>query len=183
MKAKSSAILVAWALSWGGASVVASTTTSAATAHVRARIAPRIAVSGPTKVTVSLHDNQIGTPIHGELHFQVRANTPEVEMQVVGTDLYRAGDPSCGQRIPVAGPGVQVTYAHVCHQLPWSPLPTHLLPAGWTGSATEVGTFTASTAATFAEDVTVDVSWQTTDPTLPAGTYVGFVKLIGLVRP
>ena len=48
---------------------------------------------------------------------------------------------------------------------------------------TEAATFTASPAATFSQNVAVEVSWQTTDPNLPLGEYRGYVKLIGLIRP
>ncbi len=107
MRAKSSAILVA--LGCGVACAAASTHTSQAAAHVFVRIAPSIAVSGPKTVIVNLRDHEAGSPIRSEVQFQVRANTPEVEMQVVCTDLYQAGNPSCAYRIPVAGTGAQIS--------------------------------------------------------------------------
>ena len=163
---------------------MASTHGGQAAAHVFVTVAPHIAISGPTPVIVNLRDLYAGSPIHSEVQFQVRANTPEVEMQVVCTDLYKGGDPSCSYRIPVAGTGAQITGAHGSQQLPWQSVSApSLLPPGWSGTASEVGTFTASPTAAFTDNVTVGVSWHATDPTLPAGEYVGFVKLIGLVRP
>jgi hypothetical protein len=182
MRAKFPAILVV--LGYGVACAAAVTHTSHASARVFVRVAPSIAVSGPTTVIVNLRDPYAGSPIHSEVQFQVRANTPEVEMQVVCTDLCRGGNPSCPYRIPVAGTGAEITYAHGSQQLSWqSASPLSLLPPGWSGAVSEVGTFTTPSTAAFTENVTVGVSWHAADPTLPAGEYVGFVKLIGLVRP
>jgi hypothetical protein len=147
-------------------------------------------VSAPAVVAVDLQDHAIGSPILAHVGFLVRANTQEVELQVACTDLYKAGDPTSLHRIPVVGAGARVTCEHghgtagSDSLLQWhhSPLPGHL-PAGWSGAVSEAGTFTASPAATFSQNVTVDVSWSTTDSGLPSGEYRGVVTLIGMVRP
>lgn len=163
---------------------------SEATARVVVQVPAHLTVSGPAVVAVDLHDHQIGSPIPANVRFLVSANAQEVELQVACTDLYQAGDPTSAHRIPVAGAGVRIT----CERghavagddalLQWQPnLPAGLLPAGWTGAVTEAATFTASPAATFSQNVAVEVSWQTTDPDVPLGEYRGYVKLIGLIRP
>jgi hypothetical protein len=189
MKAKSPAILVTLALGCGVALAHASTNASEATAHVSVRIAPSIAVSEPRAVIIDLRDHQVDSPIRTQVQFLVRANTQEVELQVACTDLYKAGDPASAYKIPVAGIGAEIGREHGdkmaggSRLLQWQPAPpTGLLPAGWTGAVTEVGAFTTS-AATFTENVTVGVSWHITDSALPTGEYIGFVELIGMVRP
>jgi hypothetical protein len=157
---------------------------------VVARVPAHISVSSPMAITVDLRDHHIGSPIPANVRFRVEANAPEVELQVACTDLYQAGDPTSAHRIPVAGAGARVTcdHGHTAaggdSLLPWcsSPRPS-LLPAGWSGLVSEAGIFTASPAATFSQNVAVDVAWNTTDPTLPRGEYRGYVKLIGLLRP
>jgi hypothetical protein len=154
------------------------------------QVPPHITVSAPALVSVDLQDRSISSPISASVRFLVSANTQEVELQVACTDLYRAGDPTSAYRIPVAGTGARITCAHGHASadgnslLPWQHSPsTGLLPAGWTGAVSEAGTFTASPAATFSQNVAVDVSWNTTDPDLPLGEYRGYVKLIGMVWP
>ena len=190
MKAKSPAILVALALGCSAALAQSSVNAGSATAHVFARIAPSIAVSEPRAVRIDLRDQEAGCPIVSEIQFLVRTNTQEVELQVACTDLYWAGDPSCAYKIPVAGTGAKIVCEHASETPPgdrllqWQPAPpTGLLPGGWTGAVTEVGTFTTSTAGTFTQNVTVGVSWHATDLDLPTGEYSGFIKLIGMVRP
>jgi hypothetical protein len=190
MRARLLAILAASV--WGCGSVVAQAAAhrSEATARVFARIAPSITVSEPRPVIVDLRDHPLGSPILGQVRFLVQANTQEVELQVACTDLYKAGDPSCAYKIPVAGAGARISCEHgneiggADRLVPWQPNPpAGLLPAGWTGAVSEVRVFAASTAATFSQNVAVDVCWNTPDPGLPVGEYIGFVKLIGMVRP
>jgi hypothetical protein len=90
----------------------------------------------------------------------------------------------------VTGAGAQITCdrGHAAaggnSLLRWQSSPgPGLLPAGWSGSVSATGIFTAAPAAIFRQNVTVDVSWLATDPGLPRGEYRGFVKLIGLVQP
>jgi hypothetical protein len=189
MKAKSSAILVVLASVCGTAIGHASTSTSEATAHVLVRVTPSITVSSPRMVIIDLKDRQTDSPIRSQVQFQVRANTQEVELQVACTDLCKAGDPSSPYKIPVAGAGVQIIYEHAGgtaggdRLLPWQPVSSvGLLPAGWTGAATEIGVFRTATA-TFSQNVTVDVSWHAPAANLPTGEYRGFVRLIGMVQP
>jgi hypothetical protein len=155
-----------------------------------AQVPVRITISAPVVIAVDLQDRQIGSPIPAHVQFRVQANAPEVELQVVCTDLYKAGDPLSAYRIPVAGAGVRITcgpghaVAGGNSLLPWQSSPlSGLLPAGWTGAVSATGTFTASPAPVFSQNVAVDVSWNATDPSLPLGEYRGYVKLIGLVRP
>jgi len=168
----------------------ASANTSQATAHVVVQVPSHIVVSGPAVVTVDLSDVQIGSPIFAHVGFLVRANTQKVELQVACTDLYKAGDPTSAHRIPVAGAGARITCENARaiaggdSLLQWQHSPSAgLLPPGWTGAVSVAGTFTASPAATFSQNVSVDVSWNTTDSSLPVGEYRGFVKLIGMVQP
>jgi len=182
--------LMASAQVFGPTPSPAAVSTGVATAHVSVEVRPYIAVSSPAVVTISLQAYQTGSPLLAQVHFAVRANVPEVELQVTCTDLYWAGNPTSAYRIPVAGPGAQITCEHGSQLaggtglLPWQPTPQPgLLPPGWTGAASETGIFTASPAATFSQNVTADVSWATADPALPTGEYLGFVKLIGMVRP
>jgi hypothetical protein len=154
------------------------------------QVPPHITVSAPALVSVDLQDRPISSPISASVRFLVSANTQEVELQVACTDLYRAGDPTSAHRIPVAGAGARITCAHGHASadgnflLQWQHSPsTGLLPAGWTGAVSEAGTFTASPAVTFSQNVGVDVSWNTTDSSLPVGEYRGIVTLIGMVRP
>lgn len=190
MKAKYRIILLLVLL--GGEPAWAQTTSlcSHATAYVKVNVAPHISVSNPVMVTIDLRENQTGIPIPARVQLAVTSNMQDVELQVACTDLYLAGDPTCGWKIPVAGAGARLT----CSQgyavagsdslLPWQPSPTPgLLPAGWTGAVSTVGVFTASPAAVFNQNVAVDVSWTAMDPALPLGEYSGYVRLIGLVRP
>ena len=184
------AILATGALCLPGALARTASDASGASAQVAVRIPAHITVSGPAVVAVDLRDHQIGSSIPANVRFLVSANAQEVELQVACTDLYQAGDPTSVHRIPVAGPGVRIT----CERgravaggdalLQWqqSP-PAGLLPAGWTGAVTETATFTAFPAATFSQNVAVEVSWTATDPDLPLGEYRGYVKLIGLIQP
>ena len=184
------AILVTGALCFQAALAHTASHTSQAAARVVVQIPAHLTVSGPAVVAVDLHDRPIGSPIPANVRFLVSANAQEVELQVACTDLYQAGDPRSTHRIPVAGAGVRITCEHG-HAvaggdtlLRWQDsLPAGLLPAGWTGAVTEAATFTASPAATFSQNVAVEVTWNTTDPDLPLGEYQGYVKLIGLIRP
>jgi hypothetical protein len=161
-----------------------------ATARIVAEVAAHITISAPVIIAVDLREHQNGSPIPAHVQFRVQANVPEVELQVACTDLYQAGDPLSAYRIPVAGAGAWITcgsgHALACGNslLSWqsSPLPG-LLPVGWTGMVSAAGTFTAAPAAVFRQNVTVDVSWNATDPGLPLGEYRGYVRLIGLIRP
>ena len=145
-----------------------------------------ITVSGPAVVAVDLHDHQIGSPIPANVRFLVSANAQEVELQVACTDLYKAGDPTSAHRIPVAGAGARITCEHG-HAvaggdalLPWQRglRPVSCPPAG--RPVTEAATFTASPAATFSQNVAVEVSWNATDPDLPLG---GIPRLRETHRP
>jgi hypothetical protein len=168
----------------------ASTYSSQVMAPVVAYVPAYIVVSGPVIVTIDLQEHPLGTPISAQVQFSVRANTQEVELQVACTDLYEAGDPTSAHRIPVAGAGAQITCEHGQGIIDSAPLlswqdspPAGLLPAGWTGAVSEIGIFTAAPASIFTQNVTVDVSWNTTDANLPVGEYKGIVTLIGMVRP
>ncbi len=185
MNAKSAAILVMLAWSSGLAFSQSATFHSEATARIQARIEPGIAVSEPVIVEIDLQDRMIGSVIPAEARFTVHANRQEVELQVACTDLCKAGDPASEHRIPVAGPGAQIT----CEQagsrlLTWlTAPPANALPTGWTGKVSEVGVFAAPGRRTFNQEVAVEVSWQTTDSTLPTGEYQGIVRFLGMVRP
>ena len=190
MKAKSPAILLALTLTWSVAFAEASAVASEATAHVSVEVMPHIAISGPAAVTIGLRDCPAGARIPAQIQFLVRANTPEVDLYVACTDLYKAGDPKSAYRIPVAGPGVQVTCTHGSQAaggtglLPWRHTSLSGTPfPDWTGAASEVGTFTAAPTDVFSQNVTVDVAWQATNTELPPGEYTGFVQLIGMVHP
>ena len=183
-------LLVLGMLSGASAPAPAATQTGHATAQVVAHVPAHLVISGPALVTVDLQDHRIGTPIPARLRFAVRANTQEVELQVACTDLYEAGNPTSGHRIAVADAGARITCEQgrgildIAPLLPWrNSLSAGLLPAGWTGAVSETGVFTAAPGAAFNQGVVVDVSWNTTDPTLPLGEYRGYVELIGLVRP
>jgi len=183
-------LLVVGMLSGGSAPAPAATQTGHATARVVAHVPAHLVISGPALVTVDLQDHPIGAPIPAHLRFAVHASTQEVELQVACTDLYEAGNPTSGHRIPLADTGARITCEHGRGLRDFAPLllwrhtaSAGLLPAGWTGAVSEVGVFTAAPAATFNQGVVVDVSWNTTDPTLPLGEYRGYVELIGLVRP
>jgi hypothetical protein len=185
MNEKSAAILVVLAWSGGLAFSQSATSHSEATAHIHARIEPRIAVSEPALVEIDLQDRMTGSVIPAEARFTVQANTQEVEFQVACTDLCKAGDPASEHRIPVAGPGAQIT----CEQagsrlLAWlTAPPANALPTGWTGRVSEGSVFAAPGRRAFNQEVAVEVSWQTTDSTLPTGEYQGIVRLLGMVRP
>lgn len=185
MNEKSAAILVVLAWSGGLAFSQSATSHSEATARIRARVEPRIAVSEPAIVVIDLQDRMTGSVIPAEARFTVLANTQEVELQVACTDLYKAGDPASEHRIPVAGRGAGIECERAGSRLlTWlhNP-PVNALPGGWTGRVSEAGVFTASTDRTFCQNVAVEVSWQATDPALPTGEYQGIVQLLGMVRP
>jgi hypothetical protein len=185
MNAKSAAVLGVLAWSWGAAFSQASTHINEATVRVQASIEPQIAVSEQVIVVIDLQDCMIGAAIPAGVRFSVAANTREVELQVACTDLYRAGDPASEHRIPVAGPGAQITCEQAGRRLlAWLNTPqTDALPAGWTGKVSEASVFTSPDRRTFHQDAAVEVSWQATDPALPAGEYQGIVRLLGMVRP
>jgi hypothetical protein len=190
MRAKGLFLLVVLAWGFGVAGARGAGRTDEATARVVATVAPTIAVSKPVTVIIDLPEDQGSRPIPARLQFSVRVNTPQVELQVACTDLYRAGDPASPYKIPVAGPGVQIACAHGDEIgggngfLEWqaSP-PAGVLPAGWTGAVSEVGAFATSTSHTFSQDVAVEVSWAAAASELPVGEYCGYVELIGLVHP
>lgn len=185
MNAKSAAFFVALAWICGAAFSQVPAPIGEATARVRARVEPQIAVSEPVVVVIDLQNREMGEKIPTEVRFAVRANTQAVELQVACTDLYKAGDPASEYRIPVAGPGAEITCEHAGSRLlTWlhNP-PVDALPGGWTGRVSEAGIFTASAGRIFCQDVAVEVSWQATDPALPTGEYQGIVRLLGMVRP
>ena len=174
------------ALIWSAGTALSQTPVhvNEAVARVQARIEPHMSVSEPVVVVVDLQDYLIELPINGQVHFSVRANMQQVELQVACTDLYEEGDPLSAHRIPVAGAGAEVTCEDGLSQLlSWQPgALSGALPAGWTGSVSESGIF-ASSGPTLHQDVTVDVSWWATDSDLPLGEYRGIVRPIGMVRP
>jgi len=163
-----------------------------ATATVYANIVPNISVSGPT-VAVNLAGTgngfAAGQEIPGNIQFTVHANSQEVDMQVVATDLYKGDDPTSTFRIPISSTGAQITCAAGSQLhggsglLPWQTTPPPgMIPASWTGAVSQIGTFTAGTNGTFSQAVTVGLSWKTSDFELPQGEYSGFVKLIAMVQ-
>ncbi|MEN6333998.1 MAG: hypothetical protein ABFE01_07025 [Phycisphaerales bacterium] len=185
MNAKLPMVLVVLACGRGFALSQVSAPFAEATVQVQTRIEPQIAISEPAVVIVDLQDHLLGTTIPSRVRFRVRANTQEVELQVACTDLYRAGDPTSADRIPVADPGARITSeSEDARLLAWQNTPsTDVLPAGWTGEVSEVGLFIAASDQVFSQDVSVDVAWNASDLTLPTGEYQGIVRLIGMVRP
>jgi len=185
MNAKLPVILTVLACECGVAFSQISAPFAEATIHVQAWVQPQIAISEPAVVILDFQDHLFGSTIPSRVQFRVRANTQEVELQVACTDLYRAGDPTSANRIPVADPGAKITCEdEEARLLAWqNAAPTDALPAGWTGEVSEVGLFTAPSDRVFSQDVSVDVAWNAADPTLPTGEYQGIVRLIGLVRP
>jgi len=183
-------LAVSTALTLGGGVVPARASghMDQAAAHVYVEVIPYVVVSDPVVVVVNLQDSPAGWPIASRVRFSVRSNAQEVELYVACTDLYKSGNPASPYRIPVTDPGAEI----MCEEgatgdpdrvLAWSPhASANALPAGWTGAVSESGVFTAP-ANVFSQDVTVDVSWRTTDRHLPMGEYQGIVRLVGMVRP
>ncbi|MEN6423994.1 MAG: hypothetical protein ABFE13_01420 [Phycisphaerales bacterium] len=183
-RAKCVAVFAGLAWGCGLASAAVPVRSSEATARVHVRVEPQIAVSEPQVVVVELQDRWVGSPIPSQVRFSIRANTRQVELQVACTDLCKAGNPTSAYKIPVAQSGVEIASENESHSLAWlHDPPTGILPAGWSGEASEVGIFAASSGDTFNQSVTVNVSWQSMDLDLPTGQYCGIVKLIAMVGP
>jgi len=189
MTMKVLAMSAALTLSSGVAPPRASAQVGQATARVSVRVLPCLAVSGPVTVAIDLQDTPVESSLSSQARFSVRSNVPELELHVACTDLYKSGDPASPYRIPLRGPGVEITCpeggAGESHRtLSWLPgSSAGVLPAGWTGAISEGAVFSASPGRTFRQDVVVNVSWHATDPSLPRGEYRGIVSLIGMVHP
>lgn len=171
-------------LSGGVALPRTSVSVDRATARVEVRVPPQITVSAPVTVTIDLQDYPLDSPIASHVRFSVHSNAQGVNLYVACTDLYESGNPASAYRIPVGGSGAEITCEASGNNrmLAWlSGAPAGALPAGWTGAVSEVGAFTAPPGDSFDQDVTVDVFWHTTDPSLPMGEYRGVVNLIGMV--
>lgn len=156
-----------------------------ATARVEVQVPPQITVSAPVTVAIDLEDYSLDSPISSCVRFSVHSNAQGVDLYVACTDLCKSGNPASAYRIPVGGAGAEITCeaGDNNRMLTWlSGVPAGALPAGWTGAVSEIATFTAPPGDVFDQDVTVDVSWYTTDPDLPMGEYRGVVSLIGMVR-
>jgi hypothetical protein len=161
-------------------------TQSSATVSVTAHVHGNISVTPTTSdlYSVFIDDSNTGQ-IKGCLCFEVIANQPEVFFQVKATDLY--SNPSNPRsKIPLTNQGATITrFADVNSddqgtRLEWADNSSlNGLPA----RVSRLGTFKSLQPFSFHEEITVHVSWDQFAHDLPAGTYTGYIKLIGFLLP
>ena len=118
--------------------------------------------------------------ISGQICFHVNADTPQVNLRVVATDLYKGDSASSSYRLSVGGTGVSVVPALDGTSsggsiLPWD-MP--IVMNSMNGLQSKTGQSSSSTSASLQEDVAVTIEWAAGDPELPVGCYCGYVKLI-----
>lgn len=156
----------------------------------------RVSVVVPAQVRFEAQTRIVQVPVRGlgeitaEVSFRVQANVPTVRVQVEATPLFYAGNPD-GAAIPVAqqtavrivrddsrGPGEGG--ARVRERL--AAYAGESSVEGWPARKTEAVEL-PSGRASFNEDLGVTITWELTDPTTPAGQYVGKVRLTTFVGP
>lgn len=179
-----SIVLVALVLS----SSVAFAQSNQASANVSVNVLPNIAVSheGGTVTLNAL--NKVG-PFSGEIAFRVDANTQQVDLSVLVSNLYKDGVPTSVSVIPVdLSAGVLVVPATALRQpigAPNTPLAYGTASTGvgiYQGFATTVGRYGSGVAGHFSEAVAVTPTWDLQVET-PVGVYGGTVILVATVVP
>jgi len=175
-------------VAFGQPSIIAS---GEATAHVYCNILASISVT-LQQTTFDLDGTgngfMAGQDIPCHIAFTVHANNQNVDLQVVATDLYKDNDATQSVNfIPISSTGATIACQHggEIHNgtgvLEWqiSP-PGGMIPQNWTGKVSRTGTF-GNGVGTFSQDVTVSLTWKTTNAEILTGDYEGTVKLIAMV--
>ena len=171
------------------AQTTAPQTSSSFEVKVQATVVPNIAVGGPSNF------QDIGSVAAGDqgsitalIPFRVHANTESVILSVGATGLYKGGDPTTLDIIPVDQSKNAIIVTSLAAQkdkpdnsLPWTGGP--FLAHGLLGVMTTTGIFEAGTQGTFSIDFQVQVSWVNTNPELSVGTYTGYVTLFAQINP
>jgi hypothetical protein len=162
---------------------------SEGTVGVYANLTANIALS-PTILVARLGDHQSGNLFTANLGFRVDSNKEQVQLQVIATDLYKAGQLASLKKIDVVGTGATIIGDGVTRLLAeggsnvllWG-TDTAGLPGAWTGKISSQGIFENTQIGTFSHDIIVAVDYKGVDPQLPTGEYSGTVKLVGMVQP
>lgn len=172
--------------------------TAQALKKVQVHIDPNVAVFGGTQITQQSF--QAGD-ISVDVGFTVHANTQWVELQAMGTPLFKADDPMSPYMIPIdfatdvwveilpdeAGvsgnpsPGYDWGLAWLangengseCSEIPVTPDGRN-----WPWYCTETSIFESGQNNTFSHDLVLTFTWINEDNELPKGDYSGWVKLI-----
>lgn len=161
-------------------------TQNSASVHVQAHVAANISVTPTTSELYSVFiDHDHADRIEGRLSFTVRANQSKICLQVKATDLHHQL-PGHHARMPLTDEGATLERLSALDTtapdtiLAWSETSTL---NGRTAKATHLGIFESALPSNFHEEVSVHVSWDPSNQSLPPGTYEGHVKLIGFILP
>ena len=152
-----------------------------ATATATVEIVPNITV-GPTPNGADMGQIQTGE-FSGTFGFQVDSNVQYVDIQISATNLYKGGESTSEEQIPVADT-VPVEVDPTCA------VPQLLAYDGTTvvindldGKVTAFGTFESGQDSHFSCGVDAVVTWDQIDPEQPEGDYMGFVKIYAMITP
>ncbi|MBN1786867.1 MAG: hypothetical protein JW806_00565 [Sedimentisphaerales bacterium] len=165
--------------------------------HLTANVIPNISVqvistniASPDEGRVTLEINGLGGGIvEAEVLFHVIANVERIKFTVLATDLYRDEDPASSWRIPVRtsqGPTIEASYAQPTQDssksLDWAQNITYSNGMNaWQSHSREYAS--SQPKGTFNQNISVKVEYESTEPTIPRGTYGGFIKLVCEVEP
>ena len=160
-----------------------------AEAHVWVDVLPNIAV-GIANPEVDIGSVQMGE-FEAVITFRIDANTQEVNIMIIATDLYKGDVPTSAYKIPVlrgldTGAVVEPALGNAtgghANFLEW--LTGHAAYAnGMTASESETADFTSGQNGHFSQDVVVKITYDQIDPELPQGEYSGFVKMVATITP
>lgn len=169
-----------------------SSVTDEATARVSVFVQPalEISVDGASTDTarVSVNVDNSG-PLLGiipaEIVFHARANVQTLRLAVIATDLYKDNSPLSEHIIPLKTDGssgalVELDASAGAGLLSWG---QNLTFHGLNAWMSEIAGFQSDQDGRFDQDVRITIEYEQSDPTLPSGEYVGWVKLVCEITP
>jgi hypothetical protein len=152
---------------------------------VEAEVAPSISVSS---YTARVNIGTISTgDFSGTFTFAIEANTANVSLQVMATDLYKDSNPSTPGVKPIsinraAGVDIHASAANLVDHSGWnapfsSNEPFNKPEGIFNGHKTQEIKLESKQKGIFNQDVDLRVTWTQEDATKPAGRYGGYIVL------
>lgn len=161
-------------------SLVYADTEGSAIADAGVRVVPNITVDQSPQ-GAHMGDIQTGE-FCGTFGFRVDSNLQYVDIQICASDLYKGGEPTSLEIIPVHDPSGAVVDPD-CAQPQTLPYETDTTLNSLDASQFAFATFESGQDSHFSCDVDGTVCWDQIDPELPEGDYEGFVKLYAVITP